>query len=42
MPRPSRPDVYKRQAIYRMVTTKLDDLIQYSNEDGRGDGARRG
>ncbi len=29
-------------AIYRMVTTKLDDLIQYSNEDGRGDGARRG
>ena len=29
-------------AIYRMVTTKLDDLIQYSHEDGRGDGARRG
>ena len=28
-------------AIYRMVTTKLDDLIQYSNEDGRA-GARRG
>ena len=29
-------------AIYRMVTTKLDDLIQYSNEDGRADAARRG
>ena len=29
-------------AIYRMVTTKLDDLIQYSNEGGAPAGAPRG